>query len=128
MKIAFMDYETTDLPKWSLPSDHESQPYMVSAAIIICKGPIKISQYYELIQSPVESEPKAFECHNLTKQKLDEDGVDKVEATKSIVGMVQDCDYLCAHNVGFDKRMLRIAAPRTRRTETTKSEKRIPQT
>ncbi len=126
MKMAFMDYETTDLPVWGKPSGDDCQPYMVSAAVIIRDNSQVIAQYHDFIAAPVESAPKAFEAHGLTKAYLDDRGTDMVQAAKDITALVQNCDYLVAHNVNFDKRILRISIKRFLDDDTAEKVKRIP--
>lgn len=65
-----------------------------------------------LVQTPVESDEKAFECHGLDQSYLNEVGVPTALAVRLLYNVMTNAELFVAHNTGFDKKIANIAFSR----------------
>ena len=111
------DTETTGLPdeagrgKW----EHPSQPWPVSFAGILLRPDLSvIREYHEIIRIPadVEIHPRALETHGITREMMDEKGVEPSIVFKSIMELLAETNVHMAYNLPFDDSVTKAFAKR----------------
>jgi DNA polymerase-3 subunit alpha/DNA polymerase-3 subunit epsilon len=108
-KLLFIDVETTGFPK----SDGEpDQPYIMQAGLIMRAGDRETLLMSCLIDTPIEPEPGALAVHGITQDMTKELGMMRLDVMSAIAGLIERVDYVVAHNIVFEKRMLDIEVQR----------------
>ena len=112
MKVLVFDTETTGLPKGKNPSIYNTElwPHIIQLSYIVyCSEENKILSLiddYIKINDNVIIEEGSQKIHNISRDKLNKDGIDIIEAINKFNNWKTNCDLLVGHNVSFDKRML----------------------
>jgi DNA polymerase III epsilon subunit-like protein len=104
----FFDTETSDLPKWKLPDEHPSQPWTVQLAAVLSDS----ERIYGSINLIIESEgrpmsPYAQKVHGISTTMADNLGVTELFAAMAFSNLAINAERFVAHNIDFDKRLLR---------------------
>lgn len=115
MNLCFIDTETTGLPLWREPSDDPRQPHLVQfAALLIDADTREERAVVNLIVEPdgwtIPDEMAAI--HGITQKMAAESGVEERFITSLFSRLRAISGRLVAHNLGFDKRIMRIAMRR----------------
>jgi DNA polymerase-3 subunit epsilon len=112
--VIFYDTETTGLPEWQVPSDHESQPHLVQVGAIVCDIETgKVINTLDVIIKPdgwvIPDEVAAI--HGITTEYALQVGISEEQAIKTLIEMTGDFER-CAYNKTFDQRIIRIGLKR----------------
>lgn len=113
--ILFYDTETTGLPEFKSPSDDPRQPHIVQFAAILVDPVTRIERAaVELIVKPdgwvIPEEVAAI--HSITTEIAKRVGVDERIVADLFLDLRDAADTEVAHNVAFDRRIMRIAIQR----------------
>lgn len=112
--LLFLDTETTGLPNFNLPSDHESQPHLVQfAAVMIDDGGIERASVRLTVRPDGWTIPAdTAAIHGITTEIAAACGVDAGKVVDIYRGMLDQATIAIAHNANFDERIMRIASMR----------------
>lgn len=110
--ILFYDTETTGLPDFKAPSDAPQQPHIVQLAAILIDPVTRIERaIVDLIVKPddwtIPVEIAAI--HGITDEIAAAAGVDERLAADLFLDLRERATVEVAHNIGFDRRIMRIA-------------------
>lgn len=113
MTSLVFDTETTGLPNYKAPVNDKSQPYIVQlAAILLDDNDETIMEFNTIIQPEGWTVPEAAAAvHGITTDKAQRYGIPILSALHIFKKMYDKADYLVAHNIDFDLRMLRRYFP-----------------
>ena len=110
MHFLFFDTETTGLPKkWNAPvTDLKNWPRMVQLAWLLYDD-----QGNEIIRSNEIIQPDGFRIpiasssiHGITTERAKEEGIPVGEALNKFSHALDSTDYLVAHNIDFDDKIV----------------------
>ena len=109
MNALFFDTETTGLPNFKLPINHPDQPHIVQLAAILAdeNGDIKAEMNFIIKPDNWTIPPEVSKIHGITTGDAIEFGIPIAMALNIFMEMYKKADYLVAHNIDFDIRMLR---------------------
>ena len=114
-KVIVFDTETTGLPKTNQkPNKWNTHlyPYIVQFSWFIfdinLKKVIKTCDYIIKIPDDIEIPIESTEVHGITKEMSQNQGIDINIALKEFTKDLLDSNYLVAHNIRFDKKMVSI--------------------
>ena len=114
-KVIVFDTETTGLPKTNQkPNKWNTHlyPYIVQFSWFIfdinLKKVIKTCDYIIKIPDDIEIPIESTEVHGITKEMSQNQGIDIKFALKEFTKDLLDSNYLVAHNIRFDKKMVSI--------------------
>lgn len=113
--ILFYDTETTDLPKFKLPSEDPTQPHITQIAAELCEEETgKTLGAISLLLKPEGwvMSAEALATTGITEEHADLYGVPAKVALDAFLELWTNADIRCAHNETFDARILRIAIMR----------------
>lgn len=111
--IIFFDTETTGLPDWRMPIDHECQPHIVQIACILTEDDGRERASLNLIVDPGVAIPDgAARVHGITNEVAARCGVPAAVAVKTFANLLAAADVLVAHNIKFDAALLDTAYAR----------------
>lgn len=106
----FFDTETTGLPRnWQAPvSDIDNWPRMIQIAWILCDTKGKRIESNDFIIKPENFiiPREASRVHGITTEKANQEGVALETVLKKFNSLVKQCEYIVAHNVSFDEKIL----------------------
>ena len=106
----FFDTETTGLPRnWKAPvSNLNNWPRMIQIAWILCdKDGNRIESDDYIIRPENFVIPKeASRIHGITTERAMDEGVDLEKILKIFNASVERSDYIVAHNIRFDEKIL----------------------
>ena len=106
----FFDTETTGLPKsWKAPvTDLHNWPRLVQIAWQQCDAEGKtIDQQTYIIKPEGFTIPdEAAKVHRVTTERAEKEGVDLEETLKTFEKALNDSDFLVAHNISFDEKIV----------------------
>jgi len=97
------DTETTGLPDWKTRPDGKDQPHLIELGMQLYENNQLISSIGVLVQSPVLVSKGAFDAHGITKEQLDNFGMQPITAAKLFTFYMNRADRLVAHNYQFDQ-------------------------
>lgn len=110
--ILAWDTETSDLPLWREPSDHPSQPFIVSIAMLKLDPETldEIDTFYSIIKPPAGRTIPAetAKIHGITTERAMAEGRDAAPIVRLYAQKRRECRASLAHNASFDVRMMRI--------------------
>lgn len=114
--LLFFDTETTGLPDWRAPSVSKTQPHIVQLAALLTdnKGNAQAGMNDIIRPDGWEIPDEVVELHGISTERAMDEGIPIVQALTAFVGMLGHSPMGVAHNVSFDKRMLRIQMLRNR--------------
>jgi len=105
----FFDTETTGLPKnWKAPvTDLDNWPRMVQIAWILSdeNGRRIESEEYIIRPENFKIPPQASKVHGITTEKALEAGSELEEVLQQFSELVNEANYLVAHNISFDEKI-----------------------
>ena len=105
----FFDTETTGLPRnWSAPvSDLKNWPRLVQIAWEFYKDGVKINSSDYIIRPEGFFIPEeTSNIHKITTARAQKEGVDLVVVLKEFQNFVDQADFLVAHNMSFDEKII----------------------
>jgi DNA polymerase-3 subunit epsilon len=113
--VLVYDTETTGLPLFDQPSEHEGQPHLVQlGAVLLNLETWKAIATLDVIVKPegwtVPDEVAAI--HGITTEHAAAVGVPEALAVELLLELAKSADYRVAHNEQFDQRIVRIACKR----------------
>ncbi|MBN2009487.1 3'-5' exonuclease [candidate division KSB1 bacterium] len=116
--IIVFDTETTGLPKnWNAPvTDTENWPRMIQIAWVIYDKTGKQLEAKDYIIRPEGFNiPKdAEQIHGISTERALFEGHDLYIVLKEFLDAVERCDYLVAHNISFDEKIVGAEIIRTK--------------
>jgi DNA polymerase-3 subunit epsilon len=114
MILAF-DTETTGLPDFRAPSDAPQQPHLVQLAALLCDAAGREHAAIKILVRPdgwtIPEEVTAI--HGISTEMATAYGVPESLAVRIFLGLHARCMTHVAHNLSFDRRIMRIAMLRT---------------
>jgi DNA polymerase III epsilon subunit-like protein len=105
----FFDTETTGLPlNWSAPvGDLKNWPRLVQLAFEFYKNGIKTDSGNFIIRPEGFFIPEeSSSIHGITNERAQKEGILLVVALKEFQNFVEQADYLVAHNMDFDEKII----------------------
>lgn len=111
MKVLVFDTETTGLPKSHNASIYspDDWPYIIQMGWIVYDTDTKeINTFSHIVKCPIEPTPESVAIHHITKEQIDEEGIDITYVIGLFRQCVDNCDVVVAHNISFDKRMVMV--------------------
>ena len=106
----FFDTETTGLPKnWKAPvTDLDNWPRMIQIAWILCDAQgNKIDTQVHIIKPEGFTIPtEASNVHGITTEMANEQGIPLIEVLHRFNDAVAQSDYIGAHNISFDEKIM----------------------
>lgn len=118
MKILVFDTETTGLPEKNVSIyEHNKWPYILQLSYIfydISNNISVIKDDYINIRSDIEISEKSFEKHGITRQIINNKGINIRSALNNFNRFLSISDIVIGHNISFDKRMICVECIRNR--------------
>lgn len=114
MITVYFDTETTGLPDFNKRASDPSQPHLVQLAMVKIKDDCETLEQFNEIISPDgwEIPLEASKVHGITQEKAQAEGIPEKSAAQAFLQFIDGMDLLVAHNLKFDKFLLRIALRR----------------
>ena len=110
MKVLVFDTETTGLPeKRASIYDNSKWPYIIQLSYILydmSNNSALIKNNYIKINESVIISPDSFNIHHISREILDECGINIVLALREFNECLKRCDVVVGHNISFDKRLI----------------------
>ena len=110
MKVLVFDTETTGLPeKGASIYDKSKWPYIVQLSYILydlSANSALITDNYIAIDGSIVISQESYEIHHISREILDVQGINIVEALKGFNECLNVCDVVVGHNISFDKRLI----------------------
>jgi DNA polymerase-3 subunit epsilon len=110
MKVLVFDTETTGLQeKGASIYDKSKWPYIIQLSYIyydLSNNSALIKNNYIKIDKSVIISPESFNIHSISREILDCQGINIVDALKEFNDYLKDCDIVVGHNISFDKRLI----------------------
>ena len=114
MKILIFDSETTGLPNYNERARHPSQPHIVElSALLYTDTGEKLSEYTALSKPDgwVIS-PEMTAIHGISHAQACMHGISEKAIAEAAFKMIREADIIAAHNLMFDKFIVRCALRR----------------
>ena len=125
----FFDTETTGLPKnWKAAvEDLDNWPRMVQLAWVFCdQGGNTISKNNYIIKPDGFLIPKeAAQVHGITTARANKEGVNIKNVLIEFEDLVNQADYLVAHNISFDEKIVGAELLRSQMVNKTEQKNKI---
>lgn len=104
----FFDTETTGLPNYRLPVDHEDQPYICQIGAILTDMDGKVKQELNSIIKPEGwvITKETSDIHGITQEDAENYGIPLKSALEIFCLMMDSSKVMVAHNISFDERMM----------------------
>jgi DNA polymerase-3 subunit epsilon len=106
----FFDTETTGLPRnWKAPvDDFENWPRLVQIAWLVYDEQKVLQEKHSYIITPENFTipEEAANVHGISTDKAWEEGVDLYAILEKFVESSKKCDFLVAHNIAFDEKII----------------------
>lgn len=114
MITLYFDTETTGLPDFNKRASDPSQPHLVQLAMVQLEDDHKTLKVFNEVISPDgwEIPHEAAAVHGISQEKAEAEGIPEKVAAQAFLQFIHDVDLIVAHNVRFDKFLLRIALRR----------------
>jgi DNA polymerase III epsilon subunit-like protein len=110
MKILVFDTETSGLPEKSASIyDKSKWPYIMQLSYILydmSNNSVLIKNNYIKINNKVIITPESFDVHHISREILNDQGINIVSALKEFNECLKHCDIVVGHNISFDKRLI----------------------
>jgi DNA polymerase-3 subunit epsilon len=112
--ILVIDTETTGLPDFNKRASDPSQPHIVQfAALLMDDSGLKIDTHNFLCKPDGWTIPKeASDIHGITDAIANAKGIPEKEVAAICLGLIREASVVVAHNIMFDKFIMRIALRR----------------
>jgi DNA polymerase III epsilon subunit-like protein len=114
-KIIFFDVETTGLPKhWTLSLDTiDSMPYIVQMSWIVYQGgEMREEDYIIKVPEGVVIKEESIKIHKITNEISKTKGIDIRVVLAKFIKDMEGAEKIVAHNLKFDKLLVRTEASR----------------
>ena len=112
MKVLVFDTETTGLPERGANINDKSKwPYIIQLSYILydmSNNSALIKNNYIKINDDVIISPESFNIHHISREILDERGINIVPALREFNECLKRCDVVVGHNILFDKRLILV--------------------
>lgn len=107
--ILFYDTETTGIPRWDLPADHESQPRIVDLGAVLCGENGEELDRYESIVRPDgwTVHDGAAKVHGITTEIAAKDGAPIQTVLAGFDQLSRQATLMVCFNLRFDEKLLR---------------------
>lgn len=115
MIIMPFDTETNGLPDWTVSSDSQHQPHIVSLAALLVDTDTKdVLTHIDVIVRPDGwvIDQAMTDIHGITMERAMDEGIPEKEALAALMAMWERADLRIAHNTTFDNRIIRCAQKR----------------
>jgi len=118
MRVLVFDTETTGLPAKNNPSIYQTHlwPHILQISYILYdteKNKVITSEDYLIkIPSNVNISAESTNIHGITRQQVDCRGYAMSDALNTFQVCLDNCDFVIAHNIQFDKNILMVEAIR----------------
>ena len=110
MKVLVFDTETTGLPeKGASIYDKDKWPHIIQISYILydlSTNLVLIKDNYIKIDDSTIISPESYNIHHISREILNEKGINIVVALKEFNECLNICDVVVGHNISFDKRMI----------------------
>ena len=110
MKVLVFDTETTGLQeKGASIYDKSKWPYIIQLSYILydlSNNTTIIKNNYINIDESVAISKESFAIHNISREILDRQGINIVDALKDFNECLKSCNIVVGHNISFDKRLI----------------------
>ena len=114
--ILVFDTETTGMVDWRHPEDPEEQPHLVQLGMLLVDArswqPIAQHACLVALEPGVAMEPGALAAHGISEARCRDEGVPLQQACDLFVKAARQADRLVAHNLSFDRIVMRAACER----------------
>lgn len=120
MYFLTLDTETSGLPDWKKPLDHDAQPFVLEFGFIFAQDQkvlMKGSVYVNWFPLEVVIHPKAAEANGLTNSFLEACGLTPRMVLNLVGQLIAKSETIIGHNLDFDLMMLRIMAAKLDRLD-----------
>lgn len=118
MRIVAFDVETTGIPLFEIPSDDPRQPHITQLAAVMYDDGKEVGRMDMLVKPDGWKLPEEIERFNqehntgITQERLEAEGLPIAEVVDEFMTFIASAERIVAHNVSFDRRMLRIELKR----------------
>lgn len=114
MSLLFIDTETNGLPDMNKRASDPSQPHIVQfAATVVNEAGFVVDEHNILVKPEGwEISPEMSAIHGVTQEMALADGLPEVMVAKLALGLIEESSMLVAHNLQFDKFLVRILLQR----------------
>jgi len=110
MKLLFIDTETSGLPKdWKAPTtDVENWPRVIEFACIAVEvgNPSATHEHSAIMTCDFLIPEAASKVHGITDKIVKAEGLDRTEQLNLLFSNMKQADFICGHNVSYDKNCL----------------------
>jgi DNA polymerase III epsilon subunit-like protein len=110
MKVLVFDTETTGLQeKGASIYDKSKWPYIIQLSYILydlSANSALIKDNYITIDDSLVISQESYNIHHISREILDTQGINIVEALKAFNECLKACDIVVGHNLSFDKRLI----------------------
>ena len=110
MKVLVFDSETTGLQvKGASIYDKSKWPYIIQLSYILYDlsiNSVLIKDNYIKLDSSIIISQESYNIHNISREILDAQGINIVDALKDFNECLKVCDIVVGHNISFDKRLI----------------------
>ena len=110
MKVLVFDTETTGLQvKGASIYDKSKWPYIIQLSYIfydLSINSVLIKDNYIKLDSSITISQESYNIHNISREILDAQGINIVDALKDFNECLKVCDIVVGHNISFDKRLI----------------------
>ena len=110
MKVLVFDSETTGLQvKGASIYDKSKWPYIIQLSYILYDlsiNSVLIKDNYIKLDSSITISQESYNIHNISREILDAQGINIVDALKDFNECLKVCDIVVGHNISFDKRLI----------------------
>ena len=110
MKVLVFDSETTGLQvRGASIYDKSKWPYIIQLSYIfydLSINSILIKDNYIKLDSSITISQESYNIHNISREILDAQGINIVDALKDFNECLKVCDIVVGHNISFDKRLI----------------------
>ena len=110
MKVLVFDTETTGLQvKGASIYDKSKWPYIIQLSYIyydLSNNSALIKNEYIKLDRSITISQESYNIHNISREILDAQGINIVDALKDFNECLKVCDIVVGHNISFDKRLI----------------------
>lgn len=110
MKVLVFDTETTGLQEQGASIyDKSKWPYIIQLSYILYDLSINsalIKNNYIKLDGSVVISQESYNIHHISREILDTQGINIVDALKDFNECLKVCDIVVGHNISFDKRLI----------------------
>ncbi|MCK4640627.1 MAG: 3'-5' exonuclease [Candidatus Marinimicrobia bacterium] len=111
MNSLIIDTETTGFPHWKSELDDPKQPGLLELAFqLYCHEQKEtITSFSSLIDCKISIPDDVIEIHGISKEMVAQYGMPEKLALQLFDDVIQRADRIVAHNLNFDRRIMKIA-------------------